>query len=213
MKNLKAVILLTFFMLLGIGFLAYYYYQYKQVPKRLPVYGNPGHKVDTFTFIDQEGKEITEKQLEGKIYVVEYFFTTCQGICPKMNENMATVYKTFRGQSDFAIMSHTVDPETDTVAQLKRYSLKFDADPSQWHFVTGSKDALYKMAIQSYLVTAVDDTTQKNITPDFIHSERFVLVDKEKHIRGTYDGTKKEDVNQLIGDIKELKKEYERESK
>lgn len=122
---------------------------------------------------------------------------------------MAKVYQTFRGQNDVAILSHTVDPETDTVEQLKRYSLKFDADPKQWSFVTGDKMELYKMAINSYLVTAVEDTTQKDVMPNFIHSEKFVLVDKEKHIRGTYDGTSATAVKQLIDDIVELKKEYE----
>lgn len=209
MKNKTSLFLLVFFMLLGIAFLSYWYFQYKQVPKRLPTYGNPGHHVESFSFINQDGKTITEKDLEGKIYVVEYFFTTCEGICPKMNENMAKVYQHFRGQNDVSILSHTVDPETDTVEQLKRYSLKFDADPAQWNFVTGDKMELYKMAINSYLVTAVEDTTQKDIMPDFIHSEKFVLIDKEKHIRGSYDGTKEDEVKKLIADIKELKKEYE----
>lgn len=212
MKNKTSLFLLVFFMLLGVAFLGYYYTQYKQVPKRLPTFGNPGHHVESFAFTNQDGKLITDKDMDGKIYVVEYFFTTCQGICPKMNENMASVYQAFRGQPDVAILSHTVDPETDTVAQLKRYSLKFDADPAQWNFVTGDKNELYKMAINSYLVTAVEDTTKKEILPDFIHSEKFVLIDKEKHIRGSYDGTQATDVKKLIGDIQELKKEYAREA-
>jgi protein SCO1/2 len=206
--NKIAVILITFFMLLGIAFLGYYYFTYKQHPRRLTTYGNPGHKVAPFSFTNQDGKIVTEKDLEGKIYVVEYFFTTCQGICPKMNDNMAKVYQAFRGQNDIAILSHTVDPETDTVEQLKRYSLKYEADASQWNFVTGDKQALYDMAINSYLVSAVEDTTQKNILPDFIHSEKFVLIDKEKHIRGIYDGTNAGDVKKLIDDIIELRKEY-----
>ncbi|MBL7766308.1 MAG: SCO family protein [Chitinophagaceae bacterium] len=207
--NKIALILISFFMLLGIAFLSYYYFEYKQHPRRLTTYGNPGHHVENFSFTNQEGKTVTEKDLEGKIYVTEYFFTTCEGICPKMNDNMVKVYQAFRGQNDFAILSHTVDPETDTVEQLKRYSLKFDADPAQWIFVTGDKNELYKMAINSYLVTAVEDTTQKDIMPDFIHSEKFVLVDKEKHIRGVYDGTNMDDVNKLIADVKELRKEYQ----
>ena len=195
-------------MLLGVAFLSYYYFEYKQIPKRLPTYGNPGHHVEDFSFTNQDGKTITNKDLDGKIYVVEYFFTTCEGICPKMNDNMAKVYEAFRGQNAVAILSHTVDPETDTVEQLKRYSLKFDADASQWNFVTGPKAALYNMAINSYLVTAVEDTNHKEVLPDFIHSEKFVLVDKEKHIRGSYDGTNASDVKKLISDILELRKEY-----
>ncbi len=209
MKNKASIFLLVFFMLLGIAFLSFWYFQYKQIPKRLPTFGNPGHHVEAFSFTNQEGKTVTDKDLEGKIYVVEYFFTTCEGICPRMNENMSQVYQTFRGQPDVAILSHTVDPETDTVEQLKRYSLKFDANPAQWNFVTGDKMELYKMAINSYLVTAVEDTTQKDVMPDFIHSEKFVLIDKEKHIRGSYDGTKENEVKKLIEDIKELRKEYE----
>jgi protein SCO1/2 len=206
--NKIALALITFFMLLGIAFLGYYYFAYKQNPRRLPTYGNPGHKVSPFSFTNQDGKTFTEKELDGKIYVVEYFFTTCEGICPKMNDNMALVYNAFRGQSDVAFLSHTVDPETDTVEQLKRYSLKFDIDPTQWNFVTGSKQDLYSMAINSYLVTVVEDTTQKDILPDFIHSEKFVLIDKEKHIRGVYDGTNSDDIKKIIVDINELKKEY-----
>jgi protein SCO1/2 len=207
-KN-TVLIYITFFMLLGMAFLGFYYKTYMKFPRRLPTYGNPGHHVLPFSFTNQDGKTITEKDVAGKIYVVEYFFSTCEGICPKMNENMTKVYQTFRGQADFAILSHTVDPETDTVEQLKSYSQRFEADAAQWHFLTGDKHALYDMAIHSYLVTAVEDTTQKNILPDFIHSEKFVLVDKEKHIRGTYDGTNLKEVDKLIEDIKELKKEYE----
>lgn len=196
-------------MLLGIAFLGYYYTTYMNAPKRLNYYGNPGHKVGHFSFVDQEGKTITEKDLDGKIYVVEYFFTTCKGICPKLNENMSKVYTMYRGQNDIGFLSHTVNPENDSVKQLKEYSLKYDADPNQWHFVTGDKHELYDMAVNNYLVAAVDDTTKKEILPDFIHTKYFVLVDKEKHIRGTYDGTDDGSVNQLIGDIKLLRKEYE----
>jgi protein SCO1/2 len=207
--NKTAIILLAFFMILGISFLAYYYTTMKSVPKRLNYYGNPGHKVSDFSFTNQEGKTITNKELDSKIYAVEYFFTTCEGICPKLNENMSKVYSTFRGQKDIAILSHTVHPEVDSVKQLKRYSLKFDADPEQWIFLTGNKQELYNMAINSYLVAAVEDTTKKEILPDFIHSKYFVLVDKEKCIRGLYDGTNTRAVQQLIGDIKVLRKEYE----
>jgi Uncharacterized protein SCO1/SenC/PrrC, involved in biogenesis of respiratory and photosynthetic systems len=207
-KNWMAIGLTSFFMLLGVVFLAYYYFEYKKNPRRLPVYGNPGHKVKAFSFTNQDGATVTEKDVEGKIYVVEYFFTTCQGICPAMNENMTKVYRAYRGQPDVAILSHTVDPNTDTVEQLKRYAAKFDAEAPQWQFLTGDKHALYRMALESYLVTAVEDTTQKEILPDFIHSEKFVLVDKEKSIRGIYDGTKAEQVDKLIKDIAELRKEY-----
>ena len=208
-KNKTSLILISFFMLLGIAFLGYYYSAMVSRPKRLKYYGNPGHKVESFSFINQEGKTITEKDMDGKIYVVEYFFTSCKNICPKLNENMAKVYREFRGQKNIAILSHTVNPEADSAARLKEYALKYEADPAQWFFLTGEKRALYSMAINSYLVAAVEDTTQKQVLPDFIHTRYFVLVDKEKHIRGTYDGTDEGSVQQLIGDIKTLRKEYE----
>ncbi len=195
-------------MILGISFLGYYYKVMREHPKKLSTYGNPGHTVKPFSFINQDGKVVTDKDFDGKIYVVEYFFTTCEGICPKMNENMAKVYQAFRGQNDVAILSHTVDPETDTVEQLKRYSMKFDADPNQWVFVTGNKDSLYKMAIKSYIVPVTEDTTNTDVLPDFIHTEKFILVDKEKHIRGIYDGTNEGDVKKLIVDINTLQSEY-----
>lgn len=195
-------------MLLGIGFLSYYYYAYKQQPRRLTTYGNPGHKVLPFSFTNQDGQVVTEKDVEGKIYLVEYFFSTCEGICPKMNDNMAKLYRMYRGQPDIAFLSHTVDPETDTVAQLKKYSLQFEAEAPQWQFLTGSKTDLYRQAIESYLVTAVEDTTKKDILPDFIHSEKFVLIDKEKQIRGVYDGTKEEDIKKIQKDLIDLRKEY-----
>ncbi len=195
-------------MLLGIAFLSYYYYTFKQHPKHLTVYGNPGHVVRQFSFINQEGQTITEQNLKDKIYVVEYFFTTCEGICPKMNDNMVAVYQTFRNDNDFMILSHTVDPEVDTVAQLKRYAQKYDADPTRWMFLTGNKDSLYKMAVDDYLIPIADSTVEK-INPTFIHTQKFVLIDKEKKVRGFYDGTDAASVKKLIQDINELKKDYE----
>jgi len=206
--NKTALFLITFFMLLGIAFLSYYYYTFKQHPKHLTVYGNPGHVVRQFSFINQEGQTITEQNLKDKIYVVEYFFTTCEGICPKMNDNMVAVYQTFRNDNDFMILSHTVDPEVDTVAQLKRYAQKYDADPTRWMFLTGNKDSLYKMAIDDYLIPIADSTVEK-INPTFIHTQKFVLIDKEKKVRGFYDGTDAASVKKLIQDINELKKDYE----
>lgn len=209
--NKKSIFFLVFFMVLGVGFLGYYYYAYKEVPKHLPIFGNPGHHVESFSFTNQDGKTITDKDMDGKIYVVEYFYTTCQGICPKMNENMVLVAQAFRGQPDVAILSHTVKPEEDSIQLLKEYSLKYDADPNQWNFVTGTREELYRMAISSYLVPVDIDSNNINKTPEFIHSEKFVLVDKDKQIRGIYDGTKKNEVNSLIHDIGELQKEYQRE--
>ncbi len=206
-------ILLVFFCILSMGFLAYYYYAYKQAPRTLPVLGNPGHKVGSFAFRNQEGMLVTEKTVEGKIYIAEYFFSTCKGICPRMNDNISKVYQQFRGQDEIKILSHTVDPQNDTVEQLHRYAQKFDADPNQWMFLTGRKDSLYSMALYCYLVNAVQDSSVKKVLPNFIHTEYVVLVDKEKRIRGNYDATSNDDIKKLIDDIKELQEEYTRGSK
>ena len=208
MKNKKiALFLLGFFILLSAVFMAYYYKELRSKEKPLPVLGNPGHKVGSFSFINQEGQTVTEKDMAGKIYVVEYFFTTCKGICPKMNENMTEVAKSFRGNKDVMILSHTVDPRKDSVAALKAYSLRFEADPGQWLFLTGDKKELYDVARYGYLITASEDTASVDIQSDFIHTNYFVLVDRYGSLRGRYDGTDIGSVKQLIGDISTLLKE------
>ncbi|MBN9484955.1 MAG: hypothetical protein BGO70_05455 [Bacteroidetes bacterium 43-93] len=206
-KRNTTIFLISFFIILAAVFMTYFYKVTREEPKKLPVYGNPGHKVGDFSFVNQEGKTVTLKDVNGKIRVVEYFFTTCKGICPKMNENMSKVYEAFRGNDKIMILSHSVDPLKDTVAAMKAYSLRFDADPKQWMFLTGDKKALYDMARNEYLVTAADDTATVDIASDFIHTDRFVLVDDSGRIRGMYKGTDMGSVNQLIGDIKELLKE------
>lgn len=209
------LVLVGFFILLSAVFFVYYYSEYKDRPKTLATLGNPGHHVQPFAFTNQDGKMVTEKDVAGKIYVVEYFFTTCKGICPKMNESMSTVYQAFKGNDRVKILSHTVDPETDTVEQLKRYSLKFDADPNQWIFLTGDKKKLYDQARYSYLINAVDTLNPVSIEEDFVHDQHFALVDGGGRLRGLgwYDGLNKGEVNQLIGDIKLLLDEEESEKK
>ena len=205
-RKKTTIFLLSFFILLAAVFMTYFY-NVTRKPKTLPVLSPEGHKVTAFSFINQDGQTITEKDVKGKIFVVEYFFTTCKGICPKMNENMTKVYAAFKGNDDVKILSHTVDPKKDTVGAMKAYSTRFDADPKQWMFLTGGKQELYNMARYSYLINAVDDTSKINIESDFIHSEKFILVDRYMQIRGIYDGTDMGSVNQLIGDVKELLKE------
>lgn len=206
-KNKTGLFLLGFFIIFAAVFMSYFYKVTREQPKSLPVLGNPGQKVTAFSFINQDGKTITNADVKNKICVVEYFFTTCKGICPKMNENMTKVYAAFRGNDDVMILSHTVDPKKDTVEAMKAYSLRFDADAKQWMFLTGDKKELYDMARYSYLVTAADDTATVDIDDDFIHTDRFVLVDRDGRIRGQYEGTDIGAVNQLIGDIKELLQE------
>lgn len=199
------LILLSFFILLTAGFVIFYNKTYKEVPKHLGIWGNDGHRVDTFTFINQDGKVITQDAVKGKIYVAEYFFTTCKGICPKMNDNMYKIYEAYRGNKDVMFLSHTVDPETDTVEQMKTYSRKYEADPAQWMFLTGDKKRLYDMARESYLISAKDTIDAVTIEEDFIHAPYFVLVDWNGILRGRpYDGTRKPDVDSLIQDIRIL---------
>lgn len=205
--NKTAIVLILFFALLSSVFLGYYYYQVIKKPKHIKPKGNPGHTIGPFAFKNQDGKIITEKDIDGKIFIAEFFFTTCEGICPKMNDNLVRVYEAFRQNDDIRLLSHTVDPETDTVEQMKRYSLKYDADPNKWFFLTGDKKKIYDMALNDYLITAVDSTVERN-NPVFIHSPYLILVDKSKTIRNYYDGTDSAKVTELIADIKELEKTY-----
>ena len=208
-KRTVAIILVSFFILLATAFFLLNYKYIKPGPKALSVLGSPGQKVRSFTFINQEGNTVTNADVKGKVYVAAYFFATCKGICPKMNENLNKVYEAYKGRKDFMILSHTVDPEKDTPAALKAYSDRFEADPSQWMFLTGDKGELYKMARYSYLINA-QDTINNNlpIAEDFIHDEHFVLVDREGYLRGKfYDGLDSVEVRQLITDIATLLKE------
>lgn len=171
----------------------------------LPVIGaEMAHIVAPFSFLNQDGKVITDEDVKGKIYVVSYFFATCKGICPQMNENMALVYKAYKGNKKVILLSHTVDPVKDSVRALKEYSLRFDVDPGQWMFLTGDKKKLYDMARYSYLISAGDDTTGIDIDADFIHDQQFTLVDGAGRVRGLYDGLNRTEIDRLIGDINRL---------
>jgi protein SCO1/2 len=208
MNNKKTTIfLVSFFILLGIAFLSYYYKVNSELKKisPLPVIGNDqNHHIAPFSFVNQEGKTISNDDIKNKIVVVEYFFATCKGICPKMNENLSTIYKKFKGNKNVLFLSHTVDPVKDTVAALKAYSLRFDADPQQWMFLTGDKKELYDMARYSYLISAEDDTAGITIDKDFIHDKHYVLIDHFGRVRGFYDGLNEADITKITGDIKTL---------
>jgi len=166
--------------------------------------------VQDFSFTDQNGQKVDGNTVDGKVYVTEYFFTTCKGICPKMNANMQTVYEKFKNDENFAIISHTSMPETDSIPLMKAYEKRMVGnDPhfaAKWYFVTGSKDSLYKMARQSYLLDN-DKNNSENIEDHFIHTQFFALVDKEKRVRGIYDGLKKNEIERLDTDIASLLKE------
>ena len=165
--------------------------------------------VQDFSFTDQNGKPVTENNIEGKVYVTNYFFTTCKGICPKMNFNLKGVYELYKNDSDFAIISHSSMPETDSVPLLKAYEQKMIGNNSRaaakWYFVTGNKDSLYKMARQSYLLDN-DKNNSENIKEAFIHTQFLALVDKQKRVRGIYDGLKPDEIAKMEKDISKLLK-------
>jgi protein SCO1/2 len=164
------------------------------------------HTVAPFSFVNQDGKILTDKDYTGKIYVVDYFFTTCKTICPKMTSELLRVQNKFAYTKGLVqILSHTVDPENDSVPVLKAYSEMVHADTKMWNFVTGDKKELYDMARNSYLLNATEGDGGPD---DFVHSELFILIDKEKHIRGIYDGTDIKSVSNLMDDIKVLMAEY-----
>lgn len=167
-----------------------------------------GHHIGRFSFQNQDAKVISTKDMKGKIAVVEYFFTTCKSICPIMNMNMQRVNEAFKNENDVRIFSFTVDPETDDVPQMKKYAASHQATSGKWHFLTGKKEDLYALARKSFFVLKPAEAQNLgDAGSDFIHTNNFVLVDKQLRIRGYYDGTSEKEVNQLISDIKRLQKE------
>ncbi|MDZ4665568.1 MAG: SCO family protein [Bacteroidota bacterium] len=162
------------------------------------------HSVGNFTLTNQYGEPVSEQTVKNKIYVADFFFATCQSICPQMSKNMVDVQKAFEKDDDILILSHTVNPLHDTVDVLNKYGIAYNAKKGKWHFLTGDKKIIYALAMKDYLVNALeDDGTEEG----FIHSEFFLLIDKQTRIRGVYDGTDKVQVNKLIADIKLLKTE------
>ena len=162
------------------------------------------HKIADFSLTNQNGKTITQNDYEDKIYVVDFFFTTCQSICPIMTNHMADIQKEILDDDEVMLLSHTVTPEIDTVAQLKRYAIEKGVIDKKWNLVTGDKKQIYELARKSYL--AVKDNGDGGPF-DMIHTENFMLIDKKRQIRGFYDGTKSEDIDRLLKDIEHLKKE------
>jgi len=156
------------------------------------------HRIADFSFTNQNGKTITQKDYEGKIYVADFFFTTCQSICPKMTTNLVDVQKAFLDNPKVKLLSFTVMPDVDNVSVLKEYAKINGVNDSKWNLVTGDKKAIYTMARKSFL--AVKQGKPDEIY-DMVHTENFVLVDSKKRVRGFYDGTKKEEIQRLIEDI------------
>ncbi len=159
--------------------------------------------VQPFAFIDQDGKRVTNNDLKGKVYVAEYFYTTCEGICPVMNGNMRQVYEEFLDKDNFLILSHTVQPEIDSPAVLKKFAESLGVNTNRWIFLTGRKDSLYNTARVSY---NIDDPKNnlKSVDDDFIHSQLWALVDGEGNVKHIYDGLKQKEVKAMIRKIKKM---------
>lgn len=164
------------------------------------------HKIPYFEFTNQWNELTCTKDVEGKVYVTEYFFTTCQSICPIMNKNLDKIYKQFSTRNDFLILSHTVDPETDSVSVLKNYSDLHQVRDKKWLFLTGEKSKLYELARKGYQLNAEEGNGDSD---DFIHTQNFALIDKEGHIRGFYDGTDSLEIVRLGNEIELLFQAYE----
>ncbi len=192
-----------FFLILIIGF-------YFMLTKIIPGYGKVGlpklSRVQPFSFRDQQGERITNQDVAGKVYVAEFFFTTCPGICPKMNTNLRTVYEKYKNEPNFLILSHTVNPATDSVSRMRHYADSLGVDTGHWLFLTGPKDSLYLAARLSYLL----DDPKNNLSPideQFIHTQFFALVDKKGNVRSIIDGLKKDELAEMQKEIDDLLKE------
>ena len=167
--------------------------------KSLPILG----AVRPFSFTRHDGKVVTERDVAGKVQAVEFFFTTCKGICPKMNRNMKDIHDRLSAEPDFMVLSHTVDPDTDSVPVLRRYADSIGGSVEDWWFLTGTKEDLYRSARQSYLLDNPENNS-KNVEDQFIHTQFFALVDRDGRVRGIYDGLKRDEVDQLVEDAKLL---------
>jgi protein SCO1 len=194
----------------SIFFLVLFFVFYYLMTIIIPGFGKTGlpvlSKVQSFSFLDQNGDRITNNDVEGKVYLAEFFFTTCPGICPKMNTNLRPVYDKYKNERNFLILSHTVNPSTDSVGRLKHYADSLGVDASHWIFLTGKKDSLYLAARVSYLL----DDPKNNISPldeQFIHTQYFALVDKKGRVRSIIDGLNKEELIEMQKQIDELLKE------
>ncbi len=163
--------------------------------------------IPPFSFTNQYGETVTEKIVQGKIYVTDFFFTSCPTICPVMKRQMVKVYKEFKDNPDVMILSHTIDPEHDTPQVLNKFAKDLGVEGKKWQFLTGPKEKIYEIGQKSYLSAAQEDKTAEG---GFLHSGAFILIDKDKHIRGMYDGTTEEGTQKLIQGIKSLLEEYKK---
>jgi len=204
-------------------FMVFVIYSILNPEKRLPIYNpadvNPrlvdkslfhvkkDHTISDFSLLNQNGKTVTEKDYEDKIYVADFFFTRCQTICPIMTNNMAKVQQEFLNDSSVMMLSHSVTPVMDSVPVLREYADHKNVIDKKWNITTGDKKHIYELARKSYFAV-VDEGDGGD--QDFIHTENFILVDKKRQIRGYYDGTNNDEIQQLILDIKLLQEEYKK---
>ena len=195
--------LLSYLLFFAVLVAVFYYFLFQGTDKwktKLPVISY----VKPFHFTTQDGLSYTDRDMLGKVCVVEYFFTTCKGICPKMNTNMKTIYEAFKEEPDFMIVSHTCNPGTDSAARLKLYADSMKIDTKKWVLLTGRKDSLYQLARSAYLLDDPKNSVDK-IEDQFIHTQFFALVDKDGKVRGqVYDGLKQAELDRLKKDIRSL---------
>jgi len=220
----KMVLKYTFYGTLACLFLLFFASCQKEQAKELPFLGQAmpqkvistdGQEVDSliypkipdFIFYDQDSQAVSLKTFEGKIYVADFFFTTCPDICPLMKAQMKRVHQAFKDEPSFAILSHTINPRDDSVHVLKAFSEAMGVYGSNWTFVTGEREKIYEIAQKHYLTTTIVDSTQRN---PLVHSGYFTLIDKERHLRGAYAGTEAAAVDRLIEDIKILLASYKK---
>ncbi len=164
------------------------------------------HTIPDFVFTNQDSSQVTAKTFEGKIYIADFFFTSCPTICPLMKTQMLKVYEKFKNYPDVAILSHTIDPAHDSVAVLREFAQNLGVSSNKWHFVTGEKEKIYAIGQSSYMVRAIKEGKQSG---GLLHSGAFVLVDKQRRVRGIYDGTSDKEVDKLLQDIEVLLQEYQ----
>lgn len=220
--KIKSLNLILLIFAAAVFIYAFFIYDKDKPTRILPIYGEKEyeskngktdtvfHTIQAFRFTDQDGKTITQDAFKESVYVTDFFFTTCHTICPVMSNQMERVYTKYKGNKEVKFLSHTVDPEIDTVQQLKAYAIKHNADASQWMFVTGDKKALYDIARTGYLLNAEQGDGGPD---DFIHTQNFALIDKDKRIRGFYDGTDSLEISNLMKDIDLLLAEYRYKNK
>lgn len=169
-----------------------------------PGYGSI-HRIASFSFTDQSGRTVSEKTFRGKIYVADFFFTSCPGICKQLTNNLGIVQDAFANDTSVLLLSHSVTPDMDSVPVLRQYAKTYKVQPNKWHLVTGNRDSIYTIARKSYF--ADEDLGLAKNSNDFLHTENLLLIDRQGRIRGVYKGTSLKDINDMIGDIKMLEKE------